>query len=1824
MGIALPQLAPASEDRVSGAQVIDGSLKFDKDSSNYLKKTISTTGNQKTFTISLWFKKYLNTTSQYLFTTEYTGSGSYFELTSNADQLHVYNSKSTEVNVKLNRKFRDTSGWINTVIAIDTTIASPASDRVKIYVNGERQESFASSSFPTENYTFELSNSRDWLIGVAEFSGSLQGYYDGHISQFYLIDGQALGPENFGFTDPLTNTWRPKKFIAEPEVVQTVQPTYVNSSAVLDPTNAFDGSSGTEATYSGVNSWISFNVTDASNLSVPFTIRNDSSATGQTVAMFTDSGGSSAAGGFWDSTGNNTLSPAVSTTVNDVYTFPSTGTYYLRHTVGSDSNIFVYKIGGSVTTGGVGTNGFYLPMDGNSPIGKDLSNPNPVNNETVWSSGAGANFESANPASNGFNGSADSYTRTDNANVTATVTLPSAVPFTTLQVRGARDSGNGTITVNGVNVSSQYASGSATLQTITLTGVSSPLTSIALTGISGAAQPRFSQIIVDGIVLVDGLYGNSWTPVNFGGSVALDNPQVSGAKPILNTDGGGNVARPGVFGSEVGAYYAVTVASVGGGNRYHFDGVDRPNPTLIRGATYTFDQSDSTNSNHPLRFSTTSNGSHGGGSEYTDGVTTNGTPGSAGAYTKITVPHNSADTLYYYCTNHSNMGSSTSQITDETKADPYAWKNTLATPLVGSANDISNSVNSGSTTKTITVTNAVASSAVSNFYGGSWYFDGSGDYINASSNSDFTFGTGDFTIEGWVYPVTNNANKTVFSTNWGANGSIMITFSHPSAGGAGKFGFFDNTSSSGSPKVTTSNAYSVNNWYHIAFVRNGTSHKFYINGIEDGSATYSASDLTRDVFIFGAVYTNGTETFDGYMSDVRVYKGAAKYTSDFVVPATSPDILPDTPSGVSGGSKLAKVTDGAVSFDGSGDYLTSVESSDEYDFPSGDWTIEYFAYCNSEPSDAASFSNTKSFSSAYRSIIVEQNSGNISLLVNTTGSGGWTTVGTTTNDLNRWRHIALVRNSGTISFYVDGIGRGSTSSTPYDNANNDTVYFGRNGGDGSGYFSGFISNARIVKGTALYTSNFTPPTRALTNVTNTKLLCCQSNTSAGAAALSPNISGINDGTVWSSLGTGDADSPYRWEDTFDGNSSTYGAIAPQNSSLNLDLSGLPGGGLSYSSSVVIVVNRNSSAPDLLVNGVAQSITANGSDTTHTISGSGTLTSIGGQLRTAAGSGDMGIKSITVDGVALVDPLTPNGNAAATNFNPFNTDINTVRGQESGYCTWNPLTTPTNTNYSDGNLTINKTGGGHSSSYATMGMTTGKWYWEISKLTSTSDGGLGMGLVRDNQFHLAASTSGTDRYLIYLQSNDIYYYDGDTTELNFSSTAAFNDNPGTFMFAFDADNQKLYFGKDGSWTNGASGISGGNPSIGSGPLLDGFNAGETYFPWCTPYTSGQNMGANFGQKPFKFPPPAGFQPLNAANVKPETVITRPDHYVGVSLYTGTSGATSVSNLLFKPDLVWLKNRDSSSGWHQWRDVVRGGDKNLASNGTNAETDASTKNLIFNPNGFTLTGTTDSRDDNYDGDDYVAWCWKAGGNKNTFNIDDVGYATASAAGLTAGDTTPTGASVNTKSGFSIIKYTGPNDTNNHEVPHRLSQAPDFIITKNLDTTYNWDIYHSSLADDAYLIFTNASTRAQGFSGRPTSTVFKTEHDYSTNENQDYIAYLWHDVPGLQKFGSYEGNESTNGPYVELGFRPAILLVKNADEAGNDWKIYDGTRNPHNVVTQVLYPNLSNGEDANTGVDFLSNGFKWRDSGSSQNGAETIIYAAWAEAPTFNLYGAQSNAR
>jgi hypothetical protein len=420
--------------------------------------------------------------------------------------------------------------------------------------------------------------------------------------------------------------------------------------------------------------------------------------------------------------------------------------------------------------------------------------------------------------------------------------------------------------------------------------------------------------------------------------------------------------------------------------------------------------------------------------------------------------------------------------------------------------------------------------------------------------------------------------------------------------------------------------------------------------------------------------------------------------------------------------------------------------------------------------------------------------------------------------------------------------------------------------------------------------------------------------------------------------------------------------------------------------------------------------------------------------------------------------------------------------------------------------------------------------------------------------------------------------------------------------------------------------------------------------------------NFGQKPFKFPPPAGFQPLNAANVRPDTVFARPDQFVSATLYTGdasTSRLITGLNFNDKPDLIWIKNRDETID-HTLYDSVRGfgANKELTPNNTFTEgdtgggkpnTDVWGYVNSNNINGFTVNKGSNSTPSvvNGNGINYVAWCWKAGGNKNTFNVDDVGYASAAAAGLTGGSLAVTGASVGTKQGFSIIKFAS-GSSGNKTLSHGLLETPTFILVKTTGATSDWSVYHKDLGGTVnnYLVLNSAATNATSSNiwgdAVPTSSVFGINPGTTCATNQDVIAYLWHDVPGLQKFGKWTNNNSNNGTFTELGFRPAILLLKDID-GGEQWYIIDSKRQTFNIpapssngaaAVRTLQPSSANSEatadnsHTNTTVDFLSNGFKIYTtnpaSGEISYGTRNYIYAAWAEAPVSGLYGAQSNAR
>jgi hypothetical protein len=318
---------------------------------------------------------------------------------------------------------------------------------------------------------------------------------------------------------------------------------------------------------------------------------------------------------------------------------------------------------------------------------------------------------------------------------------------------------------------------------------------------------------------------------------------------------------------------------------------------------------------------------------------------------------------------------------------------------------------------------------------------------------------------------------------------------------------------------------------------------------------------------------------------------------------------------------------------------------------------------------------------------------------------------------------------------------------------------------------------------------------------------------------------------------------------------------------------------------------------------------------------------------------------------------------------------------------------------------------------------------------------------------------------------------------------------------------------------------------------------------------------------------------------------------------TNGATGQS---FQPDLVWIKSRTNAYN-HALFDSVRGANKQIASNATDAEVTQTQGLMSFNSNGFTLGTSSDSTVNNAgSGQTYVAWQWKAGGAAVT---------------NTAG-TISSQVSANTTSGFSVVTYTA-NGASAQTIGHGLGVAPAMVITKCRSAgSSNWGVYHKSLGNTGglFLNTTNAFTTQVLLwnNTTPTSSVFtvgsnNTDTNFSTNT---MVAYCFSEVAGYSAFGSYTGNGSADGPFVYTGFRPRFILYKSSTAAHN-WVILDTSRDTYNVASNRLFPSNSNAEATSTiQMDILSNGFKIRVSGATDAGTnasgETYIYMAFAENP------------
>lgn len=463
-----------------------------------------------------------------------------------------------------------------------------------------------------------------------------------------------------------------------------------------------------------------------------------------------------------------------------------------------------------------------------------------------------------------------------------------------------------------------------------------------------------------------------------------------------------------------------------------------------------------------------------------------------------------------------------------------------------------------------------------------------------------------------------------------------------------------------------------------------------------------------------------------------------------------------------------------------------------------------------------------------------------------------------------------------------------------------------------------------------------------------------------------------------------------------------------------------------------------------------------------------------------------------------------------------------------------------------------TGGGIHSSIAMP--SSGKWKIQVKPQSGTTSQLARIGLITE------LGTLSTDRYL-YLENGNKFSVAGGSE----SYGASYTDND-IIDVLFDADAGELRFYKN---------------NVDQGLAFSGLTGLELFLIIYDSNSGTLSGQVRFSEAEWTYAAPSGYKSLCAQNL-PEPAIKLPENYFKPIIYDDGAGSKTVG---FQPDLVWFKSRGSAFN-HKLVDSVRGATLATSSNTTAVEATEATGLTSFDANGFTVGADTDYSDTT--GVGMVAWCFKEGA-------------------------TP---------GFDIVQYSGDN-TANRNIGHGLGVAPDFALIKRLDSAEDWFAWHQGLTGNDYFLKLNdnsaeSNTASPFGTGNWSSTQFMVDNDATNNANatgtDNYIAYLFAEVEGFSKFGSYTGNGNTDGPFVYCGFRPAFVMVKRTSSIGS-WQIYDAVRSTFNESTLVLQADASSVEADTTvnEIDILSNGFKLRGTGANSNAnASSYVFMALAESP------------
>jgi len=338
------------------------------------------------------------------------------------------------------------------------------------------------------------------------------------------------------------------------------------------------------------------------------------------------------------------------------------------------------------------------------------------------------------------------------------------------------------------------------------------------------------------------------------------------------------------------------------------------------------------------------------------------------------------------------------------------------------------------------------------------------------------------------------------------------------------------------------------------------------------------------------------------------------------------------------------------------------------------------------------------------------------------------------------------------------------------------------------------------------------------------------------------------------------------------------------------------------------------------------------------------------------------------------------------------------------------------------------------------------------------------------------------------------------------------------------------------------------------------------------------------------------------------INKPNTHFNTKLYTG-NGTTdhAITGVGFQPDLTWVKDRTSANNniLHQ---IGFTAGQYLRSNTTDELSSSGEMIKSLDSDGFTI-GTR--AEVNTNSSNYVSWNWLAGGT---------------AVSNTQGSITST-VSANTTSGFSIATWSGTGVS--ETIGHGLGAVPNVIITKaksGASAVDGWYTYHSSVGNTQFLELNSTAGATTGNifdNTTPTTTTFSTT--YLSKASTNYVGYFFAEKKGFSKFGSYTGNGSADGPFIYTGFKPAWVMFKRTSAVEN-WSLYDNKRLGYNPQSYGLRVNTNLAESqygSTDTVDFVSNGFKIRESGTNINSG-TYIYMAFAENPLVGTNNIPATAR